>query len=163
MQTVTTGAPPPAPRRRIDVFRVTTSESTLFVCCSPAIFGQWIHWFGRRSHECLQDRGRCKGCADNWPNKWKGYLHVTGAQGSSEGFLEITATAWAMIEAQRHPNVDLRGMMFKIRRTKGGAHGRYIVEVMDRRIDGENMPQPKDPLETLRFLWRAKKGPSQDS
>lgn len=156
------GAAPPAPQRRMIVHRVTTSETEEFCCVSVAPFGQWIHWFGRRSHECTQDRARCKGCQDNWPVKWKGYLHVLTDCGKTHAFLEITSTCFHLLEAQLPDKTNWRGIRFRLRRTKGGAKGRYLVEVLERRIPDEELPQEQDPLGTLRMLWRAKKGPGQE-
>jgi len=157
------GAEPPAPTRRMEVFRVTTAETTTFVCCSSAIFGQWVHWFGRRSHECRKDRGDCEGCRNNWPVKWKGYLHVMDPLGRSEGFLEVTATCWTLLVNQLPERQTLRGIRFRISRTKGGAKGRYLVNVLELKATEESLPIERDPLNTLRFLWNAKKGPSTAS
>lgn len=157
------GAAPPASTKRMEVFRVTTAETSQFTCCSTAIFGQYVHWFGRRSHECKKDRGHCDGCANNWPSKWKGYLHVTDPLGRSEGFLEVTATCWALLVQQLPPGRTLRGVRFRLSRTKGGAKGRYLVSVLEVPAEEESLPVEKDPLSTLRFLWAAKKGPSTNS
>jgi len=157
------GAAPPAPTKRMEVFRVTTAETSQFTCCSTAIFGQWVHWFGRRSHECRQDRGECEGCRGNWPVKWKGYLHVTDPLGRSEGFLEVTATCWQLVVSQLAPGQTLRGLRFRLARTKGGARGRYLVTILENAASEETLPEERDPLQTLRYLWNAKKGPSQKS
>lgn len=153
------GTAPPPPKQKMDVIRIVAVEPQTLIVVSRAIWGQNIHWFGRRSHECRADRGECEGCRDNWPQKWKGYLHVTSAPGNWQGFLEITATAWQLIEVQAPKGEQLRGLMIRVGRTKGGAKGRYLIEVLERRIDNANLPTERDPLATLRMLWRAKKGP----
>jgi len=157
------GAAPPASTRRMEVFRVTTAETSQFTCCCDAIFGQWVHWFGRRTHECRRDRGQCEGCSNNWPSKWKGYLHVVDPTCKHEGFLEVTATCWTLLVAQLPTTGNLRGIRFRLSRTKGGARGRYLVEVLESRHPESSLPEEKDPLNTLRFLWNAKKGPSTNS
>jgi len=157
------GAVPPAPQKRMEVFRVTTAETAQFTCCCSAIFGQWVHWFGRRSHECRQDKGECEGCRNNWPVKWKGYLHVIDPMGKHEGFLEVTATCWNLLMQQLQPKQTLRGVRFRLARTKGGAKGRYLVTVLETTATEESLPIERDPLTTLRFLWNAKKGPSTNS
>lgn len=157
------GAAPPAPRRRMEVFRVTTAETSQFTCLSPAIYGQWVHWFGRRTHECFQDRKDCEGCRNNWPVKWKGYLHVIDPSGRSEGFLEVTSTCWNLIHTQMQDGQRLRGLRFRLARTKGGAKGRYLVTILETPAMEKDLPEEKDPIQTLRFLWAAKKGPSTNS
>ena len=163
MQGFVRGATPPSSTKRMEVFRVTTAETAQFTCCSSAIFGQWVHWFGRRSHECKQDKGECEGCRNNWPVKWKGYLHVTDPIGRNEGFLEVTATCWNLLLQQLTPQQTLRGLRFRLARTKGGAKGRYLVTVLETLATEKDLPSERDPLTTLRFLWNAKKGPSTNS
>jgi hypothetical protein len=154
-----TGSAPPVPKSKMDVIRILTTETHQLVVVSKAIYGQYVHWFGRRSHECFSDRGgTCKGCAANWPRKWQGYLHVI-RPGGWQGFLEITATAWQLIEVQLRTGETLRGARIKVGRTKGGAKGRYLIEVLERREPDEHLPQARDPLPILRMLWNAKKGP----
>jgi hypothetical protein len=154
------GAAPPAPHKTLEVFRVTSAESSMFVCCCGSIYGQWVHWFGRRSHECSQDKGNCEGCRNNWPCKWKGYLHVCSGSLMSEGFLEVTATCWALLLQQLPDRQNLRGVRFRLSRTKGGARGRYLVEVLEAKADLGKLPEERDPYPVLRKLWSAKKGPS---
>lgn len=158
-----TGSAPPLPCAKFQVIRVTTAESQQFVCLSNVPYGQWVHWFGRRSHECVDDRGAtCSHCRDNWPRKWKAYLHVLTADRQQQ-FLEITAPAFRALETQMHDRTMWRGAIFQIRRTKGGPHGRYVCHVLERRVAEDELPEARDVLETLRMLWRAKKGPSQNS
>lgn len=157
------GDAPPRFTKKLDVWRVTTSEAELFTILSEAPFGKWVHWFGRRSHECHRDTGQCKGCVESWPSKWKCYLHVAPGMGKVTGFLELTLTAFNMILEQLPKEQMWRGVRMKIRRTKGGAKGRYIVEVLESRQESTTLPPEIDPLETLRFLWNCKKGPGQIS
>jgi len=157
------GAPPPPKKFKIEVIRITTVEPLQLICVSRSIYGQPVHWFGRRSHECLSDRGKCHGCEENWPVKWQGYLHVMNASGDWQAFLEITATAWEILLSQAHQGKDLRGMIFRVGRTKGGAKGRYLISVLERRVDEPQLLKELDPYPTLRMLWAAKKGPSNFS
>lgn len=159
MSSMIRGTPPPAATKRIMVYRVTTCETQQFVSLSVAPFGQPVHWFGRRSHECSAERGACKGCSDNWPTKWKGYIHVSCDAGRTTAFLEITATCYHLLESRIPKGTSWRGVQFRIGRTKGGAKGRYLVEVLERVIDANSLPEELDPLPTLRMLWRSKKGP----
>lgn len=157
------GEQPPAPHKTMEVFRVTTAETSMFVCCSAAPYGQSVHWFGRRSHECFKEKGACEGCRNNWPRKWKGYLHVCSGSFQNEGFLEITATCWALLNEQLPQGQTLRGIRFRLSRTKGGAKGRYLVEVLETKADVGKLPIERDPYPVLRKLWSAKKGPSHHS
>lgn len=157
------GSPPPPKKSKYDVIRIKSVEPVQLICLSRAIWGQPVHWFGRRSHECVSLRAKCLGCDENWPSKWQGYLHVCAGSNNWQGFLEVTATAWEMILQQAHVGKDLRGMIFRVGRTKGGAKGRYVVQVLERRIEEAELLKELDPYPTLQMLWRAKKGPSQNS
>jgi len=155
------GSPPPAPAVRKDVVRITSAEATLFVSLSASFYGQWTHWAGGRTQECTKDRNaQCDGCRRGFPSKWKGYLHVTNGLGW-DGFLELTPTAAILLNEQAPKGESLRGLRFKIRRTKGGAKGRYIIEVLERRTEEESLQPSKDPYETLRFLWSCKRPSGQ--
>lgn len=152
------GSPPPPLRGRMDVVRCTTSERQEFVVISDFPYGQYVHWFGRRSHECTAESGQCAGCTDNWPRRWKAYLHVFLANRRDQAFLEITHEAYAMLEARLPQGETWRGAIIRIHRTKGGPRGRYLVEVMERRELDSALPDARDPIGILRHLWRAKKG-----
>lgn len=157
------GTPPPAPVARMDVIRVTSAESVQFVILSASVWGQGVHWSGSRTMECAKEkRLDCEGCKRGLPWKWKGYLHVTDGKGWS-GFLELTPTACKLIETQVGNTSCLRGVIFKIRRTKGGAKGRYIVEVLERRLPDEELPADKDPYATLKYLWSCKRPSGQSA
>jgi hypothetical protein len=162
-QDLVRGSAPPTKKFKIDVIRIVTVEPLQLICLSRAIWGQPIHWHGRRSHECTRDRGQCQGCNDSWPEKWQGYLHVCTAGAQWQGFLEITATAWEILLSQAHQGKDLRGMIFRVGRTKGGAKGRYLIQVLERRIEEGEMLKELDPYPTLQMLWRCKKGPTTNS
>jgi len=148
--------PPKKKNGSMQVKRVTTSELQTFIILSRAFFGQWIHWYGHRSHECTKDFKACNGCERGWPYKFLGYIHVVGMPDSAECFLELTQTACELIDKQVPEGENLRGQRMNIRKTKGGPKGRYIVDVLERRVDPLTLPEEKDPLETLRFLWACK-------
>lgn len=157
MQSRFKGAARPEKRTgSLEVRRVTTSELQQFVFLSKAFFGQYIHWYGNRSHECTKDFKECNGCQRGWPYKFLGYVHVIGMPNATEMFLELTLTACELIDKQLPEGENLRGQRINIRKTKGGPKGRYIVDVLERRIDPDTLAAEKDPLETLRFLWACK-------
>lgn len=150
------GATPPPRSNRLDIVRVTSSESQTFVILSRTIYAQYIHWYGGRSHECSEGKKACQGCGNAWPKKFLGYIHATKFGQQNTLFLELTHTACEMLIAQAHANATLRGTQVRISKTKGGAKGRYRVEVLERTFTDEELPPEKDPLETLRFLWKCK-------
>jgi hypothetical protein len=88
-----------------------------------------------------------------YPVRWKGYLHVIDLLIREQIFLEVTMSAAEMIERQLKSGEGLRGVMFSMCKTKGGAHGRYKVEVLERRAPLEELPMEQDPIDTLRKLW----------
>lgn len=151
------GVPPPPPRRRLIVHRVLTAEKQMFVCVSKNPWGMQVHWYGRRSHECFAPKATCQRCIDGWPWKWQAYFHVLVDAGRTPAFLEVTATCYHLLKAQIPSNTNWRGTVFHLHRTKGGAKGRYIGEVLERRIPDSDLPQELDPIDTLRFLWNVKK------
>jgi len=156
------GALPPAPKIVREVIRVTTSEAKTFICFSRSVWGQYVHWHANRSHECTQSKEKyCEGCERGWPVKWKGYLHVRDLTGTIKGFLEITDTAYRLIDHQLGTDKNLRGIRFRLARTKGGAKGRYIVEVYQDRLPEDQLIQEEDPYKTLKFLWSCKRPAGQ--
>jgi hypothetical protein len=156
MESHYTGAAPPAGSQRHTVHRVTTSQTQQFVIYSRAIFGQWIHWYGNRSHQCTKDKSACNGCTRGWPVKWLGYFDGYNIHADERVFVEITAAAYKLLDRQIPPGENCRGVQVRICKTKGGPKGRYKIEVLDRRVDDATLPQEKDPLDTLLFLWKCK-------
>jgi len=152
---------PPANARKKDVIRVVTTESRPFVCLSHSVWGQHIHWFARRSHECTRDFKTCNGCQRGWPDRFKGYLHVADWGLKWDGFLELTQTACGDLITQASPGRTLRGLRFKVSKTKGGPKGRYLVQVIEGYASDESLIQPLDPIDTLRFLWACKNNSGQ--
>lgn len=147
------------PGPRVPIIRVTGTEKQRFTIVSPACFGQRIHWHGNRSHECVKDfKAVCEGCEKGWAEKWKGYLDAIRWHTSIEErcFLEITWRAYELIVQLAEKDQSLRGLVIGVAKTKGGAKGRYLIEVQERRIVEANLPQPADPLPILRKLWLSK-------
>jgi hypothetical protein len=149
------GASPPTSGPSFEVVRVKTSEVESFTIVCRAVWGQSVHWFGGRSHECTQETGNCARCNTMQPLKWKGYLQALSWQTRKQVFVEITPNAYEQLVALTEARETLRGTVVKIRKTKGGAKGRYIVDVLERTIPEAELPEERDPLPVLRFLWRA--------
>jgi len=163
MESHYTGSQPPPKLSKTEIIRVTTSEAQQFCILSKAIFGQWIHWYGNRSHECKRDVGTCSRCLDGQPAKFLGYLYVIDMRALYPSFLELTHSACDLLVKQAPPGRNLRGLNVRIKKTKGGPKGRYLVEVLERTTDPETLPDEKDPRDTLKFLWNCKKQRSSPS
>jgi len=143
---------------RVPVVRVTSTEPQQFTIVSKSIFGQDIHWFRGRSHECTKETKKCNGCERGWSEKWKGYLdcvlwHTTQGE---RCFLELTPRACEMLLQLAEKDRPLRGLVIRVSKTKGGAKGRYLISALERRIDERELPQEEDPLPVLRKLWLSK-------
>ena len=154
------GSAIPPKRSNIIVHRVTTCETQQFTFVSPTLVGQQIHFAGRSS-ECLAP-GTCPGCSAGHPKSWKAYLHAIDQATKTEIILELTAQACYQIHAQtgKQPDgapVNWAGLQVRIRKTKGGPKGRYLIEVLERKIDWPNLPVEKDVIAILRPLWNARK------
>lgn len=155
------GALPPPPGSKMMVVRITSPNPATFVCISSKPWGQWVHWSGRRSSECTEGKSKCSGCAEGWNRRWKGYLQVTADDGRSQSYLEITSTCFQLFLEQMGDAESWRGLIFRIKKTAGGAKGRFIVELLERRADTKILPPEKDPMHLLQDLWNAKRNNGQ--
>lgn len=150
------GERPPDKALRNDVVRVTTTENRTFCVFSKNPYGVFIHWHGGRSNECRAQSGGCALCDAGVGKKFLTYLYVQEIGCSEPAFLELTATAVKLLLAQVPEAVNLRGMYIRIHKSKGGPKGRYRVEVLERRAADDCCLPEKDPMITLRYLWRCK-------
>lgn len=152
------GSALPGPRVKTEVVRVKGTETQTFTIVSEQIFGIDIHWQAGRSHECTLEKGACTGCEGAWAKKWKGYLHVVPWHDKDHpAFLELTASAVERLAIFVPTGKTLRGLIVQIGKSKGGVRGRYIVQVLERRMADEELPAEIDPYPTLQFLWKCKK------
>jgi len=151
------GAQPPRPGPRTEVIRVTGTELQTFTLLSVAILGKEIHWYGGRSHECTKLQRPCEGCKSAWPVKWKGYVHVIPWRDPKHlAFLELTANAVNRLEMCAPEETSWRGCIVQIAKTKGKAKGRYVIQVLPRKVPDAELPLEEDPYPTLQFLWNCK-------
>lgn len=157
------GAQPPPRGKRIDVHRVKTVEAQEFVFLSPSYWGIWHHWHGTRSSECRAEKGNCHGCENNWPRYFKGFVAALTNLGRTKLILELTTTACEMINEKLPARKDMRGAIVRISKTKGGPKGRYLIDVLERRLDPADLPEDFDPMPELRRLWAAKKNPGHSA
>jgi len=144
--------PPTTVGLSMEVVRITSTQNRHFVMLSEKPFGAWFHWFGR-SVPCT-NMDDCERCKSN-QKKWRGYIHALELLGpkSKEVIIELTHTAIVMIDVQLCTQ-PLRGSQIKFCKTKGGKHGRFVIEILPRRIGGTTLPDPKSPESYLRRLWK---------
>lgn len=147
------GAQPPISTLSVEIVRVKSTEPTQYVCLSERIYGVWTHWHSNRTHECTIDSGECEGCTAHWPRKWKGYVHVAKPGNGATLFIEMTPEFQRLMLMQLPVDTLLRGVIFRVSKTKGGAKGRYIVDVQASRHNLERLPGELNVLPTLKALW----------
>lgn len=66
--------------------------------------------------------------------------------------IELTHSATVMIDVALCGQSP-RGACVNLRKTKGGKHGRFVVEMLARRVDPATLPNEKDPMVILTKLW----------
>jgi len=148
--------PPKTIGLELEVIRIVGCTPRHFVILSEKAFGAWFHWIGR-SVKCLKPDD-CERCQRS-KSKWRGYVHAFEflAAGKKSVIIELTLPALAMIEMQLAMQ-PLRGCQVKLAKTRGGKHGRYLVEVLSRRVDGATLPPAANPKETMEWLWKINEG-----
>lgn len=146
-------APPKKIGLELEVVRVVSTEIRLYVLLSPAPWGSFFHWSGG-SVPCTGDPEECDRCKRLVPRKWRGYIHALEQHGTStrEVILELTHSALASLDLSLAMR-DYRGSMVQLRKTKGGAKGRFLVDVLDRRVTDQTLPPERDPAPILKKLW----------
>jgi hypothetical protein len=143
--------PPKRPGLDIEVIRITSSTARQFVILSDQPWGAYIHWVGK-SVRCREPEP-CEFCKKG-RNKWRGYIHAIELLGASnrEVVIEITHVACVMIDIQLCGQ-PLRGSQLRMAKTKGGKHGRFVLDLVPRRIDEKTLIAPKPPEILLGKLW----------
>lgn len=143
--------PPKTIGLEYEVTRIVSSTPRHFVILSQKAFGAWFHWVGR-SITCLKPEP-CARCEVS-ESKWRCYVHAFEAVSTQKKsvIIELTLPAIALIEIQL-ASQPLRGTQVKLSKTKGGKHGRFVVEVLPRRITDSTLPDPHDVARTLCKLW----------
>jgi len=143
--------PPKGPKNWIR--RVRGGQALHCGILSPAVWGVFTHWDGKRTRECFADVKKCDRCRDGLPNRWRGYLYVWLQQFQAYEFLEITGDAYREIVRQQGERPNLRGMVLEIKRHGAGHKGKLIVSLKEGSSDPDSLPTALDPEETLRALW----------
>ena len=144
-------APPKTVGLALEVVRITTSIPRQFIMLNDKPWGAWWHWFGR-SLRCNFPE-ECQRCARNI-KKYRVYYHAIELLPTfkKEVLIELTHMAACMIDIQLATQ-PLRGSQFKIAKTKGGKHGRFVIEVLPKRISDTTLMPGKSPAKTMSELW----------
>jgi len=143
---------PEVPGIEVEVIRITSTENRIFCLCSTMPWVSWWHW-GGKSLRCT-DNLECDRCKTGIPRKIRGYIHAIEFLGTAkrEVIIELTHTAMVMIDValcgQPH-----RGCMVLMKKTKGGKHGRFVIDVKTQRIDAATLPDERDPEPLMLKLW----------
>lgn len=145
-------APPAQPGIETEVVRITSTVRRHFYLLSPEPWGAYWHW-SNGSLECREPE-KCERCEVSMPRKWRAYIHALETIGTSQQsvILEITQTATVMIDVQLCTQ-PYRGAYVVMNKTAGGKHGRFVVEMMPRRIDPITLPIALDPAPIMKKLW----------
>lgn len=146
-------APPKKIGLEIEVVRIVSTEMRIYVLLSSAPWGSFFHWAGA-SLPCTGDEESCERCKRLVPRKWRGYIHALEQHGTStrEVILELTHVALASLDVSLAMR-DYRGSIVQLRKTKGGAKGRFLIDVMERRVTDQTLPAERDPAPVLKKLW----------
>jgi hypothetical protein len=145
-------APPKTVGMEYEVIRITKPVFRTFVILSEKGFGAWYHYMGR-SLTCAKPLP-CERCIRSQA-KWRCYINAIEIEGAlrKSVILEITHSAVALLDVAI-AGQPLRGSMVKIKKTDGGKHGRFIIEAMQNRFAGAQLPDAHDVSKTLAQLWK---------
>jgi len=148
----------PTNSKRTWIHRVKTTVVEKFIVLSPKIMSTAVHYLARlkRTVECKQATGFCTHCHEMVEAKWKGYLHCVKVGTNEEVFLEMTADGCMKLGQLTADRQTLRGSWIEVSKTSGGARGRYKIDVKERTIEAQTLPEAREPWETLRRLWSMK-------
>lgn len=145
-------APPSAPGIETEVVRITSVDRRHFYLVSHEPWCAYFHWNGA-SLKC-DDPEKCDKCEKGMPRKWRAYIHALEQLGTVQRsvILEITHMCTVILDVQLCGQ-PWRGSYCVLSKTKGGKHGRFVVEVMPRRIDANTLPNEINPAPILEKLW----------
>lgn len=153
------GPEPPKFEKRREILKITSPIAMQFVIISHRPYAVIYHWINGRSQQCRAAFGDCEGCQAGSRQKWCCYLHAFswGATATEECFIEISASASQALQRLTEGRESLRGTIVSLARTKGGIKGKYLVDVKERVIPSEELPEVQKPDSLLKKLWAAKR------
>jgi len=145
-------APPDRPGLETEVIRIVSQNPRTFYLLSEKPWGAYWHWSGR-SLKCTHDDD-CERCKNLVPRKWRGYIHAIEmiGTGKQDVIVELTQKAICLLDVQLCMQ-PYRGAVCTMKKTPGGAKGRFIIEVLPRRIDALTLPDEVDPSIMMNKLW----------
>lgn len=147
----------PRPIKHPYVLRLKGSKSCTLQCYSKNFWGFKIHWVGDHSEPHAKDATKCHWCQRNMPIKERYYLFGWDVDGKQEVFLEFTFNAARAVKKQLPKDCNMRGLGIYLSRTKSD-NGRLNVHILNGRLDEKTLKPDRDPIHTLRALWRVKSG-----
>jgi len=145
---------PPVGRKVLTLVRLKAGQAMTCRIVSVNLWGLWTHWTGSASEPCFRDDKKCDGCKKGFPARWKAWLHVVNVENRRQVFLELTSTCASILLDQAPDRKNLRGLRVTFTRSKGADNGRLRCELLDASVNGLTLPDPLDPLDTLKTLWR---------
>jgi hypothetical protein len=151
------GPPPPIKQKRIDIVNVKDQTVRTYTIISERPYSIIYHWVNGRSQSCRRGFGTCECQERQLQDKWAAYLHAICWITNEEVFIELSEKAVWMLMTLCNNRESLRGSVIKLSRTKGGVRGRYIVDMLERIVPSEDLPDVKFPDELLKRLWAAKR------
>lgn len=143
---------PPKSGPEIYILRLKANEKFSFQVFSPDIFGIWVHWSGAKSTPHFTDTGRCPGCRNEDPMRWKGFVHAHCIEKKQDVFLELTPASANSLRDQLGVGETLRGKCIFVNRTKGD-NGRLLIRVMQGHLPSDALPPALDPQKSIMALW----------
>lgn len=148
------GAPKAGPD--IWVRRLVASESIVFACASPAVWGVWIHWDGaaRKSEPCFADHKKCPGHRRGLVRKWRGYLYGVNGSTRRYEFLEVTPRGSELLLGQCGDLDNMRGTRWTVTRGKGDTARTNFARLPDwESFTTAKLAEDIDPMKTLLKMW----------
>ena len=131
--------------------RVAPNADERYVCISPGVQEQWIHWLGHRSGKCTRKHGPCESCLNGKPRKWRGFVHVWIVGTGKQVVLELTPSAATQLLTTANSD-DLTGARLYCKRGAGRT-ARYTVTV-EGWVSRERIKvRPLDCLAVLDAVW----------
>lgn len=142
------------PKRGPELFikRLAAGEVKHYTAWGTRIRGIWIHWNGSTGKSEPHYEENCKACSLGMSKRWKGFLHCYCTEDKAEQFLEFTPGSAEALLAQLADPSDLRGAIFKARRTQA-RNGRLQISMLAPIQDPRFLPKEKDPRRSILKLW----------
>lgn len=152
------GASPPEPGPSMKLVQLKKGAQVTGVTISRAVWGVVTHWNALagpsgRSERCRAPRAKCTGCENELPSRWKGYIEVLPIGSEETVFVELTPAAFKYFAGLLGDREDVRGVVVKFARSKGGDNGRLSVTLGHYAGDPARLPDPRDPEPVLETLW----------